>query len=163
MNTDLLKKWEKWFRLLLGSLVFIWILLTNVVILSRYILKISIPWSDEIFVLMFIWFIFIGTALASADNKHITITLLSELIKSKKKKTILHIVQNVLFLVFIGIVCYQSWTIVLLQIKTNQITAILNIPVYVTTLAMSIGSTAWAAIIIYKLKLDFTMLRRGVK
>ncbi|MDC7246139.1 MAG: TRAP transporter small permease [Sphaerochaetaceae bacterium] len=163
MNTDLLKKWEKWFKLILGALVFIWILLTNVVILSRYVLKVSIPWSDEIFILMFIWLIFIGTALASVDNKHITITLLSEMIKSRKKKIVLDIAQNIIFLLFIVIVCYQSWVVVSLQVKSNQITAILNIPVYVTTLSMSLGSTAWAAIIIYKIFGDVSALRKGVK
>ncbi len=158
MNKENLEKIAKVFRITLGCLILFWVLLTNFCVFSRYILKMSFAWSDEVFTLMFNWFIFVGAALASIDDKHITITLLRDSLKGKANH-ILGIIQNILFMVFIGLVCYQSWTIVALQAKTKQITSILNLPVYYTTLAMSIGTCMWLIVVIYKTILEFKALK----
>lgn len=82
------EKWEKTanvFRIILGCIVLFWVLLTNFCVFTRYIAKVSFAWSDEVFTLLFNWFIFIGAALASIDDKHITITLLKDSLKGRAK------------------------------------------------------------------------------
>jgi|GEM_PF-1332675 len=149
MNKERLDKLVHGFNVFIGILLLGWIILENMVVFNRYILKVSVSWSEEVFVLMFNWFIFIGTALASVDDKHIAITMLTDALHGKKK-LILQIIQNILFGIFIAVVCVQSWKIFAIQQKTGQITAILNIPVFYTTLAMCVGSVAWLAIVICK-------------
>lgn len=127
----------------------IWILLENIVVINRYVFKQGISWSEEIFVLMFNWFIFIGAALASVDDRHIAITLLADKLKGRAHDALL-IVQNVLFAFFIAVVCVQSWNIVFMQMARNQITSILSIPMWFTTIAMALGSIAWFAIVVWR-------------
>ncbi|MCH3918264.1 MAG: TRAP transporter small permease subunit [Spirochaetia bacterium] len=149
------------FKIFLGILVLLWIILENIVIVTRYVLKISIPWSNELFILMFVWFVFIGAALESIDEKHIAITLLHDALKTSRSIYILKLVQDFLFLVFIAIVCYESWNVCLLQHHSGQITSILKLPVYISTMSLSVGSTAWAAILIQKIRLDFKGIKEG--
>ncbi|WP_394699372.1 TRAP transporter small permease [uncultured Sphaerochaeta sp.] len=131
-------------------IVFLWVLLVNISIFTRYIFKVAIPWNEELSILLFNWFIFIGTALASINEEHITITLLSDSLHGNAK-AIVNIFQNLLLILFVFVVCFQSWKICFLQARTEQFTAILNIPVYFTTLAMSIGSVLWLLILFSKL------------
>jgi TRAP-type C4-dicarboxylate transport system permease small subunit len=146
MDKTKLEKFTGYCKIFLGILLLIWILLENVVVINRYVFKKGIAWSEEIFVLMFNWFIFIGTALASIDDRHIAITLLADKLKGKAHD-ILVIVQNVLFAIFIAVVCVQSWKIVGLQMERNQITSILSMPMWFTTIAMALGSVAWLFIV----------------
>jgi TRAP-type C4-dicarboxylate transport system permease small subunit len=135
------------FEYVLGFTVLVWVMIVNVAILTRYVFKIAIPWNEELTVLLFNWIIFIGAAMASVTKSHITITILQDALRGTTKK-IVGIIQNILFIVFIAVVCFQSWKIVFLQARTEQFTAILNIPVYITTLAMSIGSLLWLFILL---------------
>ncbi|MGI5174355.1 TRAP transporter small permease [Treponema sp. OMZ 840] len=149
MSKKLFLKIEKWFKLFLGGVVFFWIILENFAIFSRYILKLSFAWSEEVFVLLFIWIIFIGIALASIDDKHIEISILTDALTGNKK-LILKIIQNFLLMIFIGVLCWQSYSICKLQISTGQHSAILNLPVWITTLSLVLGATAWLAVMITK-------------
>lgn len=144
-----MEKFTGYFKILLSVLMLIWILLENVVVINRYVFKQGISWSEEIFVLMFNWFIFIGAALASVDDRHIAITLLADKLKGRAHDVLL-IVQNVLFAFFIAVVCVQSWNIVFMQMARNQITSILSIPMWFTTIAMALGSIAWFAIVVWR-------------
>ena len=146
MDKTKLEKFTGYCKIFLGLLLLTWILLENIVVINRYVFKKGISWSEEIFVLMFNWFIFIGTALASIDDRHIAITLLADKLKGKAKD-ILTIVQNVLFGIFIAVVCVQSWKIVLLQMERKQITSILSMPQWFTTIAMALGAVAWVIIV----------------
>lgn len=135
------------FEYVLGFIVLVWVMIVNVAILTRYVFKIAIPWNEELTILLFNWVIFIGAAMASVTKSHITITILQDALHGTAKK-IISIIQNFFFIAFISVVCFQSWKIVFLQARTEQFTAILNIPVYITTLAMSIGSMLWLAILL---------------
>jgi TRAP-type C4-dicarboxylate transport system permease small subunit len=140
------EKLYKTFQYTLGLIVFVWVMLVNVSILTRYIFKIAIPWNEELTVLLFNWIIFIGAAMASSSHGHITISILNDSLHGRNKKIIM-LLQNLFFMVFVIVVCVQSWKIVFLQARTQQFTAILNIPVYLTTLSLSIGSVIWLAIL----------------
>lgn len=146
MDRERLEKFTGYCRIFLGILLLVWILLENVVVINRYVFKKGIAWSEEIFVLMFNWFIFIGTALASIDDRHIAITLLADKLKGRTND-IFTIVRNVLFAIFIAVVCFQSWKIVGMQMERNQITSILSMPMWFTTIAMALGSAAWLFIV----------------
>ncbi len=149
MNSNALEIARKVFRYVLAVIVFAWIVLENFVVFSRYVLKMSFAWSDEIFTMTFIWLIFIGCALACIDDKHIEITLLKDALHGKAK-TILQIVQNLLMAIFVAVLLWQSVVICRQQAMIGQITAILRIKSWYTTAAMVVGSAAWLVVIAIK-------------
>ena len=63
----------------------------------------------------------------------------------------LQIIQNLLMLVFITVLLVTSIQICKMQAAINQTTPILRLPVWYTTVAMSVGSAAWIVATIYKL------------
>lgn len=148
----------------LGGVVLGWVLLVNFGILTRYVFKVSLPWNDEITVLIFTWVIFFGTALASIQDDHIEISILREALHGRAK-TIVGICQHLGFMVFIGIACFQSWKICLLQARTEQTSAVLKIPVYLTTLAMGVCGVLWFLFVaarIYRLSRELSR-REGAR
>ena len=150
MTNPGLEKAQKVFRYVMAVIVFLWIILENFVVFSRYIAKMSFPWSDEVFTMTFIWLIFIGCALAAVDNKHIEISVLTDALHGRSKM-ILKVVQNLFMLIFIAVLLVQSISICRRQAMINQTTAILRIQVWYTTAAMVVGSAAWLVVTIWKI------------
>ena len=108
----------------------------------------------------FIWLIFIGCALASIDDKHIEISILTDALHGKAKM-ILKLVQDLLMIVFIVILLIESINICRLQAMINQTTAILRIKVWYTTAAMVVGSVAWLAVMAGKIVILIKSLAGG--
>ncbi len=75
-------------------------------VLSRYILEISLPWSEELARFMFIWLSFIGAVIANAQFSHMRLDFIVEKLPAKTAKVvegISYLVAIVLFVfLFIG-------------------------------------------------------------
>ena len=55
-------------------------------VLFRYVLKISVPWTDEAARSLFIWEIFLGCALAQRGRNHIRITIFIDRLQLRTRK-----------------------------------------------------------------------------
>lgn len=55
-------------------------------VLFRYVLKISVPWTDEAARSLFIWAIFLGCALAQRGRNHIRITIFIDRLEMRTRK-----------------------------------------------------------------------------
>ncbi len=149
MNNPTLEKINKIFKYAMALIVFLWIILENFVVFSRFA-SLSFPWSEEVFKMVFIWLIFIGCALAAVDNKHIEISVLTDALHGRAK-IILKIVQNVFMLIFIAVLLVQSYNICKIQLTLGQISDILRLPLYFTSGAMIVGAAAWLIVTIWKI------------
>ena len=65
------------------SLMFIIMLLQ---VLTRYVLKIGMPWTDEAARFLFLWSTFLGAAIAQRSNSHIRVSILTDRLKGKVKQ-----------------------------------------------------------------------------
>ncbi|MGD1818557.1 MAG: TRAP transporter small permease [Pleomorphochaeta sp.] len=81
-------------------------------VLSRYILEISLPWSEELARFMFIWLSFIGAVIANAQFSHMRLDFIVEKLPVKTAKVvegISYLVAIVLFVfLFIGSLRYTQ-------------------------------------------------------
>ena len=59
------------------------VLLASGQVLFRYILRISVPWTEEVARVLFIWMIFIGTALVELDGSQVRTTMLIDTFPKK--------------------------------------------------------------------------------
>lgn len=73
-------------------------------VLYRYVLRQPLSWSEEISRYLFSAITLFGAVLLYRDNKHINMTLLKDLIKSKTAKTGVDIFASLLVLFFLGVV-----------------------------------------------------------
>ncbi|MBZ4645290.1 MAG: TRAP-type transport system small permease protein [Petroclostridium sp.] len=86
-----------------GFCLFIFVMLVSLVILQvffRYVAKTSVPWTEEIARVLYIWLVFIGVAIVEAENAQIRTTYLLEKLPLKVRY-VLEVIINILSIVFL--------------------------------------------------------------
>lgn len=124
------------------------VILANLSVLSRHI-NISMPAAEELLRYVFVWVIMICTAIAYDEDGLIGITMLEELLEKKKLVFPLSVVRfiNVLFVLFFsGFCCFYSVKITFLQIASNKLSPVMEIPMAWVSLGMAIGSLLWFSV-----------------
>jgi len=77
-------------------------------VVSRYIFNHSFEWSEELARFLFVWTVFIGSALIIGDKGHMAVKLLEEKLKGTTAGTILKLVIELCSLAFILILIVQG-------------------------------------------------------
>lgn len=127
----------------IGIMAIICLFVVNACILAR-LMKISISWGDEIIKIIFIYIIYIGTALAYKSDDLIGITMLEDSFnKNKKLYRILKIIQHIVIISFAIFCMCQSYLMFFKQLKYGELTPALEIPAAISTLGFVIGSIIW--------------------
>ncbi len=81
-----------------GLFIFIMLLLT-VQVISRYLFKHSITWTEELGIILFLWMTYLGISSAVTYRKHLRIDALLNAVPFKVKKILL-IISDVIFIGF---------------------------------------------------------------
>jgi len=63
-------------RVLCGSLLFVILLILTLQVSTRFLLKFSYGWTEELARYLFIWFVFLGISYGSKEDKHIKVNLI---------------------------------------------------------------------------------------
>jgi TRAP-type C4-dicarboxylate transport system permease small subunit len=69
-----------------GSVVFLMcalLAISAIQVVSRYVLNISVQWTEEVSQLAIVWLAFVGAALVSARSDHITMRVLGRLLRRR--------------------------------------------------------------------------------
>lgn len=127
---------------LFGVVGIVMILVETYAVMARNILQISTPWSDELLKLLFVWSIFVCSALAFLNDELISLTLFEDDAKEKGKMAlygIFKVIQYVATLIISGLLVYQIWTIVNTQLSTGEATTVLKYPLWVMNSGILVG------------------------
>lgn len=94
----------RWLNRYAEESIMVFLLSVMVVIISaqimmRFILGSSIGWSEELARYCFIWLVFIGISYGVKKQRHIKIDAILHFLK-RKQQVVLHIIVNLLFLLF---------------------------------------------------------------
>jgi len=76
-------------------------------IFFRYVINISISWSQDLLTYMLIWSVFVGISLAVRERKHIKVEL-AFVILPENFQFYLRVLSNLIFITFCGIFSYYS-------------------------------------------------------
>jgi TRAP-type C4-dicarboxylate transport system permease small subunit len=105
-------------------------------VLFRYVIGLSLPWSEELCRYAFIWLVFIGMVIAIRRGEHATIQLfISHL--SDNCKRVFYIVTWLLVLVFAVVTGIYGFKMV--QLAAIQKSSALGIPMSLVYLALPVG------------------------
>ena len=77
-------------------------------VITRYVLKVSLPWSEEIARYMFLWLTWVGASYATKERKHVNIDIIYEKLPQAGKK-VCTIISTVVWLIFLGMMFYLSF------------------------------------------------------
>lgn len=75
-------------NVLLFTFVGIMLVITFFQILSRFVFRIPIVWSEEVIRMSFVWLIFLGSAMAIKENSHLSLDLLTTSLTPKARRWI---------------------------------------------------------------------------
>ena len=99
-------------------------------VISRYVLHFSFSFTEELVCAMFVLLSTMGGALASKENGHYTLDLITGMMKPKMKKAFL-IIDTALTCVASFILLYTGITMVQSQMKIGSLSVALKIPNWV--------------------------------
>ena len=101
---------------------------TNV--LSRYVLHMSLSFSDEITTNLFILLSMMGTAIATKRRAHLGLTILTDAVPEKARK-VLTTLGFAIGTLFSAALCYYGIQMVLQQVKLGQVTPTMQWPEWI--------------------------------
>lgn len=81
--------------------------LVFVQVFTRYVMKIPLPWSEEIARYMFLWLTWVGASFATKERKHVNIDVIYQKLPRAGQKTCI-VLSTLIWLAFVCIMVYIS-------------------------------------------------------
>jgi TRAP-type C4-dicarboxylate transport system permease small subunit len=130
----------------LGLLLVALVCVTFAAVIGRYVLNVSMPWSEELIRLLFVWLVMIG----AARSPHMRIDLLENILSPAARRTV-----NVLIaFLSIGLLAMLVWyAFDLIALTANDTYTSLGISVQYLYWALIVGGGLWVARLILALAL----------
>ena len=91
---------SKALELLLMVLLALLTLFTFAQVVCRFILKVSISWSEEIVRMTFVWMILIGAALGTKEWSHLSMEIFTDHLKARAKRRLMFVVYIFVFVIY---------------------------------------------------------------
>jgi C4-dicarboxylate transporter DctQ subunit len=129
--------WTEW-TFIGGAMAFMSLLLF-VNVIMRYVLLKPIAWADEVALYLLVWVVFIGGSVAIRTRGHIAIDLLPLILPPKARRWLAVAVQALTILFFIVFFWYSLQHTLRVR-SIDQLTPILQAPMWLTYLAMPVGT-----------------------
>ena len=121
----LVSKLDSGVKSIFGYVGIIMILIETYAVFARNVLKAPAPWTDETLKMLFVWSIFVCSSLAFMGDELIGLDLIQEKIADNRKAYGgLKILQYALGLVFGVLTTNWGLNIILMQLSTNEKTAV---------------------------------------
>ena len=95
-------------------------------VISRYFFNDTPEWSEELSRFLFVWVVFLGSALIMGESGHLAVEFLPELLKKHRAGKFLQVIINLSGYVFIAILFTQG--LKMTQVMTFQISPGLQLP-----------------------------------
>lgn len=95
-------------------------------VVTRYLFNYTPEWSEELARFLFVWVVFLGSALIMGESGHLAVQFLPDKFKGTAFGTVLDVVINVCGYIFIGLLLTQGWKMT--SIMTFQRAPGLDIP-----------------------------------
>ena len=143
----------------LGLTVLATLLITNLGVLMRYVFEISMPWNEEVVRFLFVWMVFIGFAQSYRSGGLTGILFLEEALYSRGLIGGYNGVRRLQGLINVGFGFFGALAgleIMQIQMETEEITTVVEIPLYLITLGFTLGFILFTA---YALGAFMRMLR----
>ena len=135
-----------------GYVGIIMILIETYAVFARNVLKAPAPWTDETLKMLFVWSIFVCSSLAVMGDELIGLDLIQEKIADNRKAYGgLKILQYALGLVFGVLTTNWGLNIILMQLSTNEKTAVVKYPLWIINMGFLLGSVLLVIFALWKI------------
>lgn len=107
-------------------------------VINRTVIKASIPWTEEIARYSMIWMTFLSIGMGLKKGAHIGVEILVSKL-APLKRHIFNILAKSIFIIFCLAIIITSFSIIKIQINSNQTSAALGLPMFVPYFAIPVG------------------------
>ncbi len=143
---------EEWLLIMLYTAM---LLIASAQVLFRYVINLSISWSQDLITYILIWSVFIGISLTVKKRRHIKVEL-AYVIFSEQTQFFLKILSNVIFMIFCVFYSYFAILKVNNLIFINpQISDSTGLSMWMIQIAIPIG----LLLSLYRLIVDTKLLK----
>lgn len=108
-------------------------------VVNRNIIKGSMPWTEELALYSMVYMVLLGTELGLRDGTQVSVTALTSKLEGKTAGRILDIIARIVVIYFVYMMFTNGNALVAKQIKTAQTSPVMNIPMYILYLSLSIS------------------------
>ncbi|MDK2783276.1 MAG: C4-dicarboxylate transporter, DctQ subunit [Thermococcaceae archaeon] len=133
------KLWSNLEELISSVMIAIMVTVAFVNVITRYFIKISLAWTEELEVNLFVWLVLLGTAMAFKKGGHLGMGFIYEKFPPKYRKS-LFAMSVALGVAFFSVLAYLGYLEVRDEIDLGVTTESLGIPVYIYTIATPVLS-----------------------
>ena len=148
----LVSKLDSGVKRIVGYVGIIMILIETYAVFARHVLKAPAPWTDETLKMLFVWSIFVCSSLAFMGDELIGLDLIQEKIADNRKAYGgLKILQYALGLVFGVLTTNWGLNIILMQLSTNEKTAVVKYPLWIINMGFLLGSVLLVIFALWKI------------
>ncbi|KUO51508.1 MAG: hypothetical protein APF76_17750 [Desulfitibacter sp. BRH_c19] len=105
----------------------------------RFVIKASLPWSEELARYIMAYAVFIGAAIAAKEGAHIGINVIVGALPKPFDKYMRGIAMFISF-IFAALLLYLSIIIVMFLMKTGQKSPAMLIPIWIAYLSVPLGA-----------------------
>lgn len=130
---------KKFEEILLVTATIVMICLIFLQVLSRYIINISLPWTEEISRYLFIWTVWMAVPYAVIKGRHIRLTVIRDILNDTGK-FIMDLIFFILSILFFGYIGYMGIELVGEIMNMGQLTPAVGIPKWVCYLSLPVGT-----------------------
>lgn len=139
------------------------ILMLGAAIFSRYVINMSISWAEELSIFGMVYLTYFGASYAAKHRRHIRISIFLDML-SQKNKTLVNIILNIVFILFVLFLVYGTWNMTVLAYETGQKAAASGFPRYLAIGSLPVAFCLLIIRLIQDTRLllaDYRILRAG--
>lgn len=132
--------WLDWFEksavtALLGTMIFVVFLQ----VIFRFVIKGSLPWSEELARYVMVWAVFIGASMGAKSGAHIGVEAFVKLFPRGWTKPLI-VVSAAFSVLFCAVVFYLSTKVVINIFNSGQVSPAMEMPMYWAYAAVPVGA-----------------------
>lgn len=109
-------------------------------VVTRYVLKVPLPWSEEIARYLFLWLTWVGASYATKERKHVSIDLVYEKL-SPTGKMICKVISNIIWVIFLFMMARLSLKLTMSVASGGQKATGSGIPMWIPYASIPTGMT----------------------
>jgi C4-dicarboxylate transporter DctQ subunit len=126
-------------ELILIILMFVMTVSIIIQVFSRTVLNISPSWTEELARYILVWITFVGASLGVKRGAHMGVEAFTMLFPKNIAKYV-KLITALVCAVFTGLVCVNSISILKLQISTGQVSAAMQLPMWIPYGGVTVGT-----------------------
>ncbi len=127
-------------------------------VVTRYVLKMPLPWSEEIARYLFLWLTWVGASYATKERKHVSIDLVYEKLP-KAGRMVCSVITNIIWVIFLVIMAQLSFKLTLSVASGGQMATGSGLPMWIPYASIPTGMTLMAFRLLQNCWKDFKAYR----